>query len=180
MMIFVQSFAQTIAAKSTVVHMYKTDTIVVTLPKTQNTKIPKIWKNKKSIQKEWIHIEKDFKGYLNYDPCDGEAEQIYITENYIRIEWAMEEPEKFKILKFNFANGSRIFTFTAINKEYRNQIQGSAQILDSEKGVVLWEINGFRWLTVPIANIDQYRKIENICVNNKVVELEFLPIQNYK
>ena len=177
-MVFAHSNAQTNVGKSNAGNNYTKDTIVVTLPKTQNTKIPRFWKNRKSVQKNWIHIEKDSIGYLNYDPCDGEAEQIKITENYITFNWRLEDPETFKITKSKFVDRNKKFIFNAVNTKYRNRIKGSARIIDAEKGVVLWQINDSKWLTAPLAKITEYRKIENVCVYDKKMELEFLPIEN--
>ena len=176
-MIFTQNFSQTKIAKADLVNNYVKDTILVTYPKTQNTKIPKFWRDKNSIQTKWIHIEKDIQGYVNYDPCDGSAEEIEIKNNYIKIDWRYEEPETYKIVTLEFNDKNKKFIFVAKNVRYRQRIKGSAKIIDSEKGVVKWEIDDFKWLTVPLAKIAEYRKIENVCINNKRKELKFLPIE---
>ena len=113
-MIFAQNFSQTKISKANLNDNYLKDTILVTYPKTQNTKIPKFWKEKKSIQTKWIHIEKDIQGYVNYDPCDGSAEEIEIRNNYIKIDWRHEEPETYKIVKLEFTDQNKKFIFEHI------------------------------------------------------------------
>ena len=155
---------------------YSASNIVISLPKNHDTKIAKVWKSRKFIQNKWIHIEKDAKGYLFYDPCDGDAEQIILNNNNIKFFWRHEEPQKFKISNFKFDKENKAFSFVAYDKIDKITVNVSAKIVDELKGVVLWKINDFKWLMTPLKNIKNYRKITNVCEDYRIKELEFLPL----
>lgn len=43
----------------------------------------------------------------------------------------------------------------------------SAEIIDSENGLAVWEFNGEKWLMTPLENSENFRHIKNNCPNDK-------------
>lgn len=77
--------------KDEVVENKKDETnITITLPKINLREIPKTWKSLNAIQKEWIKLEKDKDGYLIYEPCDGNTENIKFEKPGIVINYRIE------------------------------------------------------------------------------------------
>ena len=150
--------------------------IIVTEPKSTNTKIPQTWKTLNSIQKEWIKVEKDEKGYLIYDPCDGTTPTIKFDKEYIIIN-SIWESEKFSFEKFTRITGNKSFRLDAYNKETKTWFEIKAKIIDNKKGIVLWQFGDAKWLMTPIENKEKFRKINNDCIHNKTKELRFLPVK---
>jgi hypothetical protein len=150
--------------------------ITVTEPKSTNAKIHKTWKSLDAIQKEWIKIEQDEKGYLIYDPCDGATPTIKFDEGYIVINSGLESA-KFNYEKFTRFTGNASFRLNAYNTESKTWFEIKAKIIDNKKGIVLWEFSGVKWLMTPIENKEKFRTIKNNCPTKKRKELKFLPVK---
>ena len=149
--------------------------IIVTEPKSTNTKIHQTWKSLSAIQKEWIKVEKDKNGYLIYDPCDGSNPTIKFDKGYLVINSTLES-DKFSFEKFTRITGNKSFRLDAYNKENKTWFEIKAKIIDNKNGIVLWELSNVKWLMTPIENRDKFRQIKNNCPREKKSELKFLPV----
>lgn len=153
--------------------------LITTYPKIYNREIPKIWKSRNVIQKDWIKIEKDKNGYLIYHPCDGKTETIKLEGSRLTINWRLEESQKFELEKFTRLTKNNAFRADAYDFKNKIGFEINAKIVDFKNGIVLWEFNGNKWLMTPKENIKAFRIIKNNCKTAKKKELVFLPIENY-
>lgn len=147
-------------------------TITVIQPQSGSRKIPKNWKSLSHIQQNWIEVKKDKEGYLIYDPCDGYTRTISLKKGKLHIQWQMDAEEILTINKFTRTDnntGLYIDVYPANNMEIAVV---SAKIIDSENGLVLWEVNDKKWLMTPIENSEKFRHIKH-CPGYPRVELEF-------
>lgn len=150
--------------------------IVITEPTSKKTKIPKTWKSLNVIQKEWIKVERDEKGYLIYDPCDGATPTIKLEKGYLVINSGFES-EKFSYEKFTRLTDNNAFRLDVGNPETKTSFEVKAKIIDYKNGIVLWEFSSVRWLMTPAENKNSFRNIQNNCPKGKKKELKFLPIK---
>jgi len=141
--------------------------LIITEPKSNNTKIPSYWKDLSSIQKEWIEVEKDKDGYLIYEPCDGNTPTIKLERGKLIIKPQIEPEEIYEYDKFTRLIGNKSFRMTTRIGEIK------ATIFDYKKGLVLWEINGDKQLMTPIETSKNFRHIKNNCPDEKRNELKF-------
>ncbi|WP_333851625.1 hypothetical protein [Epilithonimonas sp.] len=149
--------------------------IIETNPKTSIKPFEKDWANK-NIPQQWIEIKKDKKGYLIYQPCDG---------NTFFIDWKTQpetveirhqiEPEFIKYdIREDINSTNKFFINFSKNKNQILQIKATGYDLNNQ--IALFKINNESYLMTPIENKDSFRKIENKCKKEKITELEFLPI----
>lgn len=153
--------------------------ITVTLPKTNLREIPKTWKSLNAIQKEWMKLEKDKDGYLIYEPCDGNTENIKFENSSIVINYRIES-QKYNYEKFTRITSNDAFRLDAGNAEMRKSFEIQAKIVDFKNGIVLWDFDGIKWFMTPKENYAKFRIIKNNCKTEKIKELDFLPIENSK
>lgn len=154
--------------------------LTITYPETNNRAIPETWQNLKSIQKEWIKVEKDKDGYLIYEPCDGLTERIKFEKGNLIINWRIEKKQIFEYDKFTRLIGNKAFRLDAKDVENKIGFEIKASVLDFKNGIVLWKFDNKKWLMTPIENIKKFRVIKNNCETGKKTEMEFLPTENYK
>lgn len=156
--------------------------LTIVQPKSENRKIPKNWKSINTIQKDWIEVKKDEKGYLIYEPCDGYTRRITLKNDNLYIQWQMEPEYKFYINKSIKLTGNESFRLNAYEENSQTEFPISAKIIDSENGLVLWEFkNGMekeKWLMTPSENAVNFRKIKNNCPDYKRRELKFIELNN--
>lgn len=148
-------------------------TITVTQPKSGSRKIPKNWKSLSQIQQNWIEVKKDKDGYLIYEPCDGYTRNISLKNGSLYIQFQNEPTYKFSYDKFTRIIGNKSFRLDAYEESTQTGFPLSAEIIDSENGLVLWEFNDEKWLMTPIENSDKFRHLKNNCPDYKRNELEF-------
>lgn len=148
--------------------------LTITQPKSGNRQIPKSWKSLSTIQKDWIEVKKDKDGYLIYEPCDGYTRSISLKNGYLYIQWQNEPAYEFSYDKFTRIIGNKSFRLDAYEESTQTGFPLSAQIIDPENGLVLWEFNDEKWLMTPIENSDKFRHIKNNCPDYKRNELEFI------
>ena len=153
--------------------------LTIIQPKSENREIPKSWKSLGSIQQNWIKVEKDEKGYLIYDPCDGETPTIKLNKGYLHVKPQIEPETVFTINKFTRAKNNKglIIDVYAGNDEEIPSVY--AEIIDSQNGLVLWKIGDEKLIMTPLENSVNFRKIKNNCPDYKRSELEFIN-QNYE
>ncbi|MFC4212959.1 carboxypeptidase-like regulatory domain-containing protein [Pedobacter lithocola] len=153
--------------------IYEKLDLTTTLPKSENRKIPKTWESLNAIQKDWIEVKKDEKGYLIYEPCDGVTRRITLKDGNLYIQFQMEQAYKFYIDKFTRIIGNESFSLDAYEESTQTGFRVSAKIIDADNGLVLWQFNKEKWLMTPIENAANFRKIKNNCPNEKRGELHF-------
>ena len=151
--------------------------LIITHPKVNQREIPKTWKSLKSIQKDWIKVEKDKDGYLIYQPCDGKTETVKLDGN-LTINWKLEDSQVFELEKFTRLTGNDAFRADCYSVKDKVGFELKAKIIDYKKGIVLWEIKDIKWLMTPKENSNSFRIIKNNCVTEKKKELDFLPIES--
>jgi len=144
-------------------------------PRTSIKPFEKDWANK-DVPQQWIEIKKDSKGYLIYQPCDG---------NTFFIDWRTQ-PEIVEIrhqiesdfIKYDIRediNSTNKF-FIEFSKDKNKILQIEATGYDLNNQIALFKIDNQSYLMTPIENKDSFRKIENKCDKERMSELEFLPI----
>ena len=152
--------------------------LTITQPKSENREIPKSWESLNAIQKDWIEVKKDEKGYLIYDPCDGYTRRITFKNGYLYIQWQMEPEYKFYIDKFTRMTDNKSFRIDAYEENTQSGFPISAKIIDDENGLVLWEFGNEmekeKWLMTPFENAENFRTIKNNCPDYKREELKFI------
>lgn len=148
---------------------------ITTYPKTNQRGIPKTWKSLVAIQKDWIKVERDQKGYLIYQPCDGKTETIQLNGGRLTINWRIEDAQQFELEKFTRLIGNDAFRADAYDSKNKVGFEINVAIIDYKNGIVLWEFNGNKWLMTPKQNYKSFRIIKNNCKNEKKKELDFLP-----
>ena len=148
--------------------------LTVTQPKSENRKIPKSWKDRSDIQKDWIEVKKDAEGYLIYEPCDGNTRSISLKNGYLSVQFQMEPAYTFSYDKFTTITGNKSFSLDAYEKSTQTGFPLSAKIVDAENGLVLWEFNGEKWLMTPLENAENFRHVKNNCPDYKRGEVTFL------
>lgn len=151
--------------------------VTVTYPQKQSPSIPKTWKSLQAIQKEWVKVEQDKDGYLIYEPCDGSTEKISFINSGIKISWRLEESQNYSYEKFTRLIGNKAFRMDAYDPVTKSWFEIKVKIIDSNKGIVLWEFKNTKWLMTPLKNYKRFRIIKNNCAGDKKKELRFLPIR---
>ena len=154
--------------------------ITTTYPKINRREIAEAWKSLNAIQKDWIKVEMDKDGYLIYQPCDGKTETIKLEGACLRINWKIENPQKFDLEKFTRLTENNAFRADGYDSENKMGFEIKARIVDYKNGIVLWEFNGNRWLMTPKENFKTFRIVKNNCKSEKKKELDFFPIEDYK
>ncbi|SHK43852.1 hypothetical protein [Epilithonimonas mollis] len=144
-------------------------------PKTSIKPFEKNWANK-NIAEQWIEIKKDKKGYLIYQPCDGNTFFIdWKTQpGIVEIRYQIE-PEFIKYDIREDINSTNKF-FIDFSKDKKQILQIKVTGYDLNYQIALFKIDDKSYLMTPFENKDSFRKIENKCKKEKVSELEFLPI----
>ena len=148
--------------------------LTITQPKSENRKIPKSWKSLGSIQQNWIKVEKDDKGYLIYEPCDGETPTIKLVKGDLHIKPQIEPEQVFTIVKFTRTKSNKglmIDIYPGNNEEISSVY---AEIIEPQNGLVLWEIGKEKLIMTPFENAINFRKIKNNCPDYKRGELKFI------
>lgn len=149
--------------------------IVETKPTKTITPFKEKWARGK-IATKWIRVEKDKKGYLIYEPCDGNTPSIDFTKNknLVEINYNLEsENIDYEYITY-IQNDNNLFI--DISKNKKNIKSFRIKEFDSKNQLVTIEFDGIKWLMTPFENIDCFRKLENVCKDHKVSELEFSPI----
>lgn len=164
-----------LAKDSLVIAPEKLD-LTVTHPKSENRKIPKSWKSLGAIQQNWIEVKKDENGYLIYEPCDGYTRSISFKNGYLHIQWQMEPEVVFNINKFTRGKQNTTLMVDIYAGNSLDLSSVSAEIIDAENGLVLWEFNGEKWLMTPLENSENFRHIKNNCPDSKRGEMQFLEV----
>ena len=136
-------------------------------------KIPARWKSLQAIQKDWIGVEKDKKGYLIYDPCCGTTNTISFKDGSLFIKWWMEDAYEFRYEKFTRVTGNKSFRMDAVQENLEMQTEIIATIYDNEEGLVLWQFGDHQWLMTPLENVQKFRHIKNNCPDYKRHEITF-------
>ena len=155
----------------------ETDTITITQPKTTNKGIAKSWESMKAFQYKWIKVEKDEKGYLIYDPCEGNPPTISIEDGRIIIDYNVEEPLSYSIEKITRLKGNKAVFISCFREADNKQIDIECKIFDTKNGLVCWEFEGHKWYMTPYENSNSFRQIINNCPLNKKKELTFIKIK---
>ena len=144
------------------------------------------WKNKSEIIGTWVNLERDDKGYLIYDPCDGNNNYITITENNAIYDLGHEGPDTLKINSVKILSTSNEIEFLSTHEFYT--IKSIMKIIDFDKKLYLlkWELSpknspndlrkGKMMMTRKKYEKD-FRFIDNPCDYGKIPEKIFLPIE---
>ena len=150
------------------------DSITETYASIKNKGIPATWSSLKAIQHDWIKIEKDEKGYLIYDPCDGGTPTIHLENGQITINWQLEG-ESYSYEKFTRIKGNNAFRLTAYRESGTFDVY--CKIYDAKNGIVCWEFEGQKWYMTTLENAKAFRTVHNNCPYEKKRELEFEPFE---
>ncbi len=131
---------------------------------------------KKNISQKWIEIKKDAKGYLIYQPCDGNTTTIDFKKkiNLAEIRNQIETQNIEYDIREDINANNKFFISFFKNKNQVLQIEGTEY--DAKNQIVLFKIEKQYYLMTPFENRNSFRKIKNQCNKAKVSELEFLPI----
>jgi len=144
------------------------------------------WKNESELIGNWINIERDDKGYLIYDPCDGNTNFIDISKEYVIYDLGHEGPDTLKIEKVDILTSTDKIEFIATNEFY--SIKSILKKIDSKEKLFLlkWKLtpvidkgnerNGKMMMTRMKFEKD-FRFIDNPCDSGKIPEKKFLPIE---
>lgn len=151
--------------------------LIVTQPKSGNRQISPTWNDLDAIQKNWIEVKKDEEGYLIYEPCDGDTRQISFKDGFLYIKWQLEPAYKFSYEKFTRRSGNKSFQLEAYEKETKTSSILMAEIVDYKNGLVMWNVNGEKWLMTPIENSEKFRHVKNNCPDYKRNEVTFAEVQ---
>lgn len=142
-----------------------------------DVKINQKWNSLVEIQKEWIKVEKDKKGYLIYEPCDGRIPTIkFLKNSEIEVDYGIDEPIAYGYDKFTRFIGNSSFMLGVFNEDKKQPQEFTCKIIDAKNGIVLWEFDGFKWMMTPKQNEKYFRKIINECYE-KAGEIEFETIK---
>lgn len=149
--------------------------IVETKPTKAITPFKEKWARGK-IPTKWIRVEKDEKGYLIYEPCDGDTPIIDFAKNknLVEINYNVEsENIDYEYISY-IQNDNNLFI--NLSKDKKEIKSFRIKEYDAKNQLVTIEFDGVKWLMTPYENKNTFRKLENICKDHKVSELEFLPI----
>lgn len=148
--------------------------IIETNPTSPIKPFQKDWA-RKNIPQKWIEIKKDEKGYLIYQPCEGNTVTIDFNANS-----GIEIINQLEIKKIEYDIRDEINSdakfFINFSKNKKQVFEIEATEYDSKNQIALFKIENHYFLMTPFENKDSFRKIQNMCVKEKVDELEFLPI----
>lgn len=148
--------------------------ILETKPTSSTHSFQKDWA-RKNIAQKWIEIKKDEKGYLIYQPCEGNTVTIDFNANS-----GIEIINQLEIKKIEYDIRDEINSdakfFINFSKNKKQVFEIEATEYDSKNQIALFKIENHYFLMTPFENKDSFRKIQNMCVKEKVDELEFLPI----
>ncbi|KFC22204.1 hypothetical protein [Epilithonimonas lactis] len=148
--------------------------ILETKPTSSTHSFQKDWA-RKNIPQKWIEIKKDEKGYLIYQPCEGNTVTIDFNANS-----GIEIINQLEIKKIEYDIRDEINSdakfFINFSKNKKQVFEIEATEYDSKNQIALFKIENHYFLMTPFENKDSFRKIQNMCVKEKVDELEFLPI----
>ena len=148
--------------------------IIETNPTSPIKPFQKDWA-RKNIPQKWIEIKKDEKGYLIYQPCEGNTVTIDFNANS-----GIEIINQLEIKKIEYDIRDEINSdakfFINFSKNKKQVFEIEATEYDSKNQIALFKIENRYFLMTPFENKDSFRKIQNMCVKEKVDELEFLPI----
>lgn len=148
--------------------------IIETNPTSPIKPFQKDWA-RKNIPQKWIEIKKDEKGYLIYQPCEGNTVTIDFNANS-----GIEIINQLEIKKIEYDIRDEINSdakfFINFSKNKKQVFEIEATEYDSKNQIALFKIEDDYFLMTPFENKDSFRKIQNMCVKEKVDELEFLPI----
>lgn len=149
--------------------------IIETNPTSSIKPFQKDWA-RKNIPQKWIEIKKDEKGYLIYQPCDGNTMTIDFKKkiNFLEIRNPIETQNIEYDIREDINSDNKFFISFSKNKKQILEIE--ANEYDAMNQIALLKIDNSYYLMSPYENKDSFRKIENKCEKEKVDELEFLPI----
>lgn len=151
-----------------------------------SNKTVNVWKEKSELLGTWIKLERDNKGYLIYDPCDGNNNFIGITKNNIIYDLSHESPDTLKIDFIKILKTKNEIEFSGTQKFY--SIKSILKIIDSKNKLYLlkWELKPKnssenlrkgKMMITRKGNEKYFRFIDNPCDNEKIPEKEFLPVE---
>lgn len=148
--------------------------IIETNPISSITPFHKDWAKKPSSK--WIEIKKDSKGYLIYQPCDGNTFIIdwKTKAGILEIRYQIEPQYINYDIREDINSDNKFFIDFSKDKNTIAKIE--AKEYDSKNQIALFKIHNQHYLMTPFENKDSFRKLENKCEKEKVSELEFLPI----
>jgi hypothetical protein len=133
------------------------------------------WKSLNDIPTKWIKTERDNRGYLVYDPCDGGTPRIYMDSGYITIYWQVESPSRYAMNKFTRLEGNKAFYISASDK--KGNITFTAEIKNGKQHLVLWSFGDYKWVMTPLKFKSKFRQVNNPCATEKKPEKEFLKVE---
>lgn len=137
-----KKISATNSSKDSLINVPEKLDLTVTQPKSGNRKISKNWKSLSAIQQNWIEVKKDENGYLIYEPCDGYPRSISLKKGNLHIQWQMEPEVVFTINKFTRVKQNKALMIDVYAGNNLDLSSVSAEIIDAENGLVLWEFNG--------------------------------------
>ncbi|WP_334058385.1 hypothetical protein [Polaribacter sp. P097] len=151
-----------------------------------SNKTDNVWKEKSEVLGTWIKLERDDKGYLIYDFCEGNNNFIGITKNNIIYNLSQESPDTLKIDFIKILKTKNEIEFSGSHEFY--SIKSILKIIDSKNNLYL-----LKWELQPKSSSEKLRKgkmmitrkdhekyfrfIDNPCDNVKIPEKEFLPVE---
>jgi len=143
------------------------------------------WEKKSELFGIWINLERDGKGYLVYDPCDGNNNFVTINKNFVIYDLGQESPDTLKIDSIKILESLNEIEFSATHEFY--SIKSIMKVIDIENKLYL-----FKWELTPKnsqgilrrgkmmmtrKNYEKhFRFVDNPCDNEKIPEKVFLPI----
>ena len=144
------------------------------------------WNNKSEVFGNWIKLERDNKGYLIYNPCNGNNNFININNDFAIFNLSQELPDTLKVNDIKVSNSLREIVFSTTHEFYN--INSSLKIIDFDKKLYLlkWKLitksnNNIQRegkMMVTKSNYSKsFRLINNPCNKEKTTELKFLPIE---
>ena len=149
-------------------------------------KIDNNWNENSELFGTWVKLERDDKGYLIYDPCDGINKSITLNKDIVIYDLSQETPDTLKIDSIKILKTLNQIEFSGTHEFY--SIKSIMKIIDFDKKLYL-----LKWQLTPKNNTEDIRKgkmmmtrkyfekdfrfIDNPCDYARVAEKEFLPIE---
>ncbi|WP_229669566.1 hypothetical protein, partial [Yeosuana aromativorans] len=144
------------------------------------------WNKNSELFGTWVKLERDSKGYLIYDPCNGINKSVTINKDIAIYDLSQETPDTLKIDSIKILNSSNEIEFSGTQEFY--SMKSLIKVIDFDKKLYLlkWELTpknnpnyprkGKMMMTKKDFEKD-FRFIDNPCDYDRVAEKEFLPIE---
>lgn len=146
--------------------------------------LPESWEQS-TFPEVWVKLEKDKKGYMIYEPCDGSTPAIVVKKDTLHMDWQLEsqthmirgfkktDKDHYVIHCYGVVmEGAVIHGVSARDYE--------VTVLDREKKLVRFDAIGLEehdtisWVMTPREYAKEFRTVKQVCKSKKgAVTFEF-------